>query len=38
MFRYADRWDYLLLAVGLVCAMANGVGLVFYANPYGDLT
>lgn len=38
LFRYADKYDYLLLGLGLIFAMANGVGLVFYSNPFGDLT
>lgn len=38
LFRFADKLDYFLLALGLICAMGNGVSLIFYANPFGQLT
>lgn len=38
MFRFADKLDWLCLALGLICAMGNGVALMFYTNPYGQLT
>lgn len=38
LFRFAKKLDYLFLAMGLLCAAGNGISLVFYANPFGDLT
>lgn len=38
MFRFADRTDYILMVVGAVCAIGNGVAIPFFAYPYGQLT
>ena len=38
LFRFADKLDYLLLALGLICSIGNGVTLIFYAAPFGQLT
>lgn len=38
LFRFADKLDYVLLTLGFICAIGNGVSLIFYANPFGQLT
>ena len=38
LFRYADKLDYFLITLGCICAIGNGVSLIFYANPFGRLT
>lgn len=38
MFRFVDKLDVVCLILGLACAMGNGVALMFYTNPYGQLT
>lgn len=37
VFRFADRWDYLMMIIGFACSIGSGAGIVLYANPYGDL-
>jgi ATP-binding cassette subfamily B (MDR/TAP) protein 1 len=38
LFRFADKLDYFLLALGLIFAAGNGASLIFYADPFGQLT
>jgi len=37
MFRYTDRADALLMAIGTVGALANGMGLPLFSLIFGDL-
>uniref|UniRef100_A0A3Q0RYQ1 ATP-binding cassette sub-family B member 5 n=1 Tax=Amphilophus citrinellus TaxID=61819 RepID=A0A3Q0RYQ1_AMPCI len=37
-FRFADRWDVLMIAVGTLMAMANGVVLPLMCIVFGDMT
>jgi ATP-binding cassette subfamily B (MDR/TAP) protein 1 len=36
-FRFADRIDLLLMVVGTLFSLGNGVSLIFYAQPFGKL-
>lgn len=38
LFRFADRNDYILMVLGAICAVANGIAIPFFAFPYGSLT
>ncbi|XP_075273573.1 ATP-binding cassette sub-family B member 5 [Opisthocomus hoazin] len=38
LFRYADRVDVLLMVVGLIAAVANGVGLPLMVIVFGEMT
>ncbi|XP_030604928.1 ATP-dependent translocase ABCB1 [Archocentrus centrarchus] len=38
VFRFADRWDVLMIAVGTLMAMANGVVLPLMCIVFGDMT
>lgn len=37
LFRFADRKDVLLMVIGTILSLANGVSLLFYAIPFGNL-
>lgn len=37
-FRFADRWDILMIVAGTVMAMANGVVLPLMCIVFGDMT
>jgi ATP-binding cassette subfamily B (MDR/TAP) protein 1 len=38
LFRFADRTDYILMVLGAICAIGNGIAIPFFAYPYGELT
>jgi ATP-binding cassette subfamily B (MDR/TAP) protein 1 len=35
LFRFADRTDIVLMVLGSICAVANGIAIPFFAFPYG---
>lgn len=37
LFRFADRKDVILMVIGTALSLANGVSLLFYAIPFGNL-
>lgn len=37
LFRFADRKDFILMLIGTIFSLANGVSLIFYAQPFGQL-
>lgn len=37
LFRFADRKDVILMIIGTIFSLANGVSLIFYALPFGQL-
>jgi hypothetical protein len=36
LYRYNDRWDFLLLIVGIITAIGTGFGLPLFAVVAGD--
>ncbi|CAH2322072.1 multidrug resistance 1-like isoform X1 [Pelobates cultripes] len=38
LFCFADKWDILLMVLGLVCAMASGTGLPIMIIVFGEMT
>lgn len=38
LFSYADRWDYMLMIVGSIGAIGNGVSMPLMTLIFGDLT
>ena len=37
LFRFADTKDYILILIGTIFSLANGVSIIFYALPFGQL-
>lgn len=38
LFAFADRWDYLLMIIGSIGAIGNGVSMPLMTLIFGDLT
>jgi hypothetical protein len=36
-FRFADTFDLILIILGVLFSLGNGVSLIFYAQPFGQL-
>jgi hypothetical protein len=37
ILQFSDRYDKIMMAIGCTFALANGVSIIFYANPLKDL-
>ena len=37
LFKFADRIDIILMIIGLLFSLGNGVSIVFYSIPFGKL-
>ncbi|KAH8702585.1 ABC multidrug transporter Mdr1 [Talaromyces proteolyticus] len=38
LYRYADKWDYLVLLISAICAIAGGAALPLFTILFGQLT
>lgn len=37
LFRFADVYDIILMVIGTLFSLGNGVSVLFYAEPFGKL-
>ena len=37
LFRFADAYDVLLMVIGVLFSLGNGISIIFYSIPFGQL-
>lgn len=37
LFKFADKLDIFLMVIGMIFSLGNGVSIIFYSIPFGQL-